>query len=119
MTDRELQREEGHVVVAGDLQGCRRTILRGDILCERAVDEAFVRATLLPDPGINSSFEQNRLLVTGNGLHVSREDGESSIPGARPAGIVARKHRVCRRAGRSCMGRRRQQRSTGGERRQL
>ena len=98
MTGGILEGEEGHVVVAGDLEwgGCA---LRGFyVLREGAVDETFVGAALLPDAGVDGSFEEDGMLVVGDEFDVTGEDGEGGVPGLWPAGGVRRKG-GCRRCG--------------------
>ena len=60
---------------------------RGDVLCERAVDQAFLRAALLPDAGVDCAFDEDGVVVAGHGVDVAGEDGEGGVPGALPAGI--------------------------------
>ena len=76
-----------------------RAVLRGDVWRERAVDEAFVRAALLPDAGVDAAFDQDGLVVAGNGVDVAGEVGEGGVPGALPAGIVVGKARDVAAAG--------------------
>ena len=66
MTEGVLEGEEGHVVVAGDLEWGGSAVVLEDVLGEGSVDEAFVRAAFLPDAGVDAAFEEDWAVVTGD-----------------------------------------------------
>jgi len=75
MTDGTLVGEEGHVVVAGDLEWGGGAVVLGDVLAEGSVDEAFVGAALLPDAGVDAAFEEDGAVIAGDEMDVAGECG--------------------------------------------
>src|SRR5260370_24558703 len=89
MIDGALESEEGHVVVAGGLEGCGCALHLGDVSAGGSVDEALVGAALLPDAGVDAAFDEDGAVVVGNDVDVAGECGDGGVPGALPAGIVS------------------------------
>jgi hypothetical protein len=83
-----LEGEEGHVVVAGDLEGGGGALHLSDVLAESSVDEALVGAALLPDAGVDSAFDEEGAVVAGDDVNVGREGGEGGVPGVLPVRIA-------------------------------
>ena len=74
--------------------------MRGDILLERAVDQALLRSALLPDAGVGAAFDEDRVVVAGHGADVAGEDGERGVPGGGPCGVGGGEVRAGRGVGR-------------------
>ena len=101
-----LQREEGHVIVTGDVQRDEFAADGIDVWRKCAVDEAFVWAALLPDPRVDRPFDQNRLVIAGHSANVAGKRSHCSVPCVLPARIFAGKcwcsGSGCRRGLRLC-----------------
>ena len=89
VADGALESEEGHVVVAGDIEWGGSVIVGlRDVLAEGPVDEAFVGAALLPDAGVDAAFEEDGAVVAWNCVNVAGEGGEGRVPSALADGVV-------------------------------
>ncbi len=88
--------EEGHVVVAGDLDRTGDAHVDLDVAGKCAVDEALLWGTLQPDAGVDGAFDQDGAVEAGHGVNVAGEDGEGGVPGFLPCGIGGGKLRTGR-----------------------
>ncbi len=88
-----LQREEGHVAVARNLERCRLARFRRDVSVERSVDEGLVGAALLPDASVGAAFDEDGLVVARQHADVAGEGGDGGVPGGEPARVFTGKLR--------------------------
>jgi hypothetical protein len=66
-----LEGEEGHVVVAGDLERSGPAGLLRNEGREGGVDEALVGTALLPDAGVDSAFDEDEVGIVGGDADVA------------------------------------------------
>ena len=92
------------VVCVATFSGASSAVAGVMVLIERAVDQALpAERTRVSDAGVDRAFDERGWRVARHGVDVAGEDGESSVPGALPAGIgrwEARRGRGWRLCGR-------------------